>query len=150
MVRKDSDARDEQARVRSLGISHHGGSKMQEHRDTGRLFTCIERVSPKNKRGTQRKVGPTMFGTRAEWRRNAGSMLFLEGELALAVEGGDSIRGVFVVEGGYQDGGPLTRWSPPRRFILGDPARQLCGRKRQSGARSNVQIMEPALVDVKR
>ena len=45
-----------------------------------------------------------MFGTRAEWRRNAGSMLFLEGELALAVEGGDSIRGVFVVEGGYQDG----------------------------------------------
>ena len=51
------------------------------------LFTCIERVSPKNKRGTQRKVGPTMFGTRAEWRRNADSMLFLEGELALAVEG---------------------------------------------------------------
>ena len=45
-----------------------------------------------------------MFGTRAEWRRNAGSMLFLEGEHALAVEGGDSIRGVFVVEGGYQDG----------------------------------------------
>jgi hypothetical protein len=91
-----------------------------------------------------------MFGTRAEWRRNAGSMLFLEGELALAVEGGDSIRGVFVVEGGYQDGGPLTRWSPPRRFILGDPARQLCGRKRKSGARSNVQIMEPALVVVER
>ena len=28
-----------------------------------------------------------MFGTRAEWRRNADSMLFLEGELALAVEG---------------------------------------------------------------
>ena len=50
------------------------------------LFS-IERVSPKNKRGTQRKVGPTMFGTRAEWRRNADSMLFLEGELALAVEG---------------------------------------------------------------
>ena len=68
------------------------------------LFTCIERVSPRNKRGTQRKVGPTMFGTGAEWRRNADSMLFLEGELALAVEGGDSIRGVFVVEGGYQDG----------------------------------------------
>ena len=60
---------------------------MQERKDTGRLFTCIERVSPKNKRGTQRKVGPTMFGTRAEWRRNAGSMLFLEGQLALAVEG---------------------------------------------------------------
>ena len=91
-----------------------------------------------------------MFGTRAEWRRNADSMLLLEGELALAVEGGDSIRGVFVVEGGYQDGGPLTRWSPPRRFILGDPARRLCGRKRQSGARSNVQIMEPALVVVER
>ena len=53
---------------------------------TQELFS-IERVSPKNKRGTQRKVGPTMFGTRAEWRRNADSMLFLEGELALAVEG---------------------------------------------------------------
>ena len=149
MVRRDSDARDEQARVRSLGISHHGGSRnarTQGHRNC----LCIERVSPKNKRGTQRKVGPTIFGTRAEWRRNAGSMLFLEGELALAVEGGDSIRGVFVVEGGYQDGGPLTRWSPPRRFILGDPAQQLSGIKRKSGARSNVQIMEPALVGVKR
>ena len=31
-----------------------------------------------------------MFGTRAEWRRNAGSMLFLEGELALAVEGDEA------------------------------------------------------------
>ena len=57
MVRKDSDARDEQARARSLGISHHGGSKMQEHRDTGRLFTCIERVSPRTNRGPNGK-GP--------------------------------------------------------------------------------------------
>ena len=31
-----------------------------------------------------------MFGTRAEWRRNADSMLFLEGELALAVEGDEA------------------------------------------------------------
>ena len=111
MVRKDSDARDEQARVRSLGISHHGGSKnarTQGHRN------CLHalRGSAQERTGAPTERGPTMFGTRAEWRRNAGSMLFLEGELALAVEGGDSIRGVFVVEGGYQDGGPLTRWSP--------------------------------------
>mgnify|MGYP003715940081 CR=1 FL=1 len=84
-------------------------------------------------------------------------MLFLEENLHLRskeMEPGfnaTSARRVFVV----------WRWIPRwrsadkmesvvERFILGDPARQLCGTKRQSGAISNVQIMEPALVVVER
>ena len=86
MVRKDSDARDEQARVRSLGISHHGGSKMQEHRNTGRLFTCIERVSPRTNRG------PNGKGTRLclELGRNGLFYAILGERTALAVEGDEA------------------------------------------------------------